>query len=72
MPKMIDWVIGLWIDGSTEATEELLITANVQTRTEPSVDELISRVDGTKVYGMDDVLSHHAERQRQTGRTYDM
>ena len=65
-------MIGLWIDGSTEATEELLITADVQTRNEPSVDELISRVDGTKVYGMDDVLSHHTERHRQTGRTYDM
>lgn len=47
--------------------DELLITADVHTRNEPSVDEFISRVEGTKVYGMDDVLSHHAERQRQAG-----
>jgi len=47
--------------------DELLITADVRTRDEPSIDEFISRVEGTKVYGMDDVLSHHAERQRQAG-----
>jgi len=42
-----------------------LITADVRRRDEPSIDEFMSRVEGTKVYGMDDVLSHHAERQRQ-------
>lgn len=44
--------------------DELLITADVRTRDEPSIDEFISRVEGTKVYGMDDVLSHHADRRR--------
>jgi len=59
----------LWTDGSTDTVDELLITAHVQTRDEPSIDEFISRVEGTKVYGMDDVLSHHAERRRQAGET---
>jgi len=49
--------------------DELLITADVRTRDQPSVDEFISRVEGTKVYGMDDVLSHHAERRQQPGMT---
>jgi len=48
--------------------DELLITADTRARTEPSIDDFISRVEGTKVYGMDDVLSHHAERQRQPAR----
>jgi len=47
--------------------DELVITADVRTRDEPSIDEFIGRVEGTKVYGMDDVLSHHAERQQQPG-----
>ena len=54
-------------DGSTETVDELLITADVRRRDAPSIDEFISRVEGTKVFGMDDVLSHHAERQRQAG-----
>ena len=54
-------------DGGAETVDELLITADVKTRDELSVDEFISRIEGTKVYGMDDVLSHHAERQRQAG-----
>jgi len=63
---------GLWTactDGSSKSVDELLITADVHTRDKPSVDEVISRVEGTKVYGMDDVLSHHTERQRQAGMT---
>jgi len=65
---LIDWLID-WLptDGSTETVDELLITADVRTCDEPSIDEFISRVEGTKVYGMDDVLSHHAERRRQAG-----
>jgi len=55
----------LWTDDSSETVDELLITADVRRRDEPSIDEFMSRVEGTKVYGMDDVLSHHAERQRQ-------
>jgi len=55
----------LWTDDSSETVDELLITADVRRRDEPSIDEFMSRVEGTKAYGMDDVLSHHAERQRQ-------
>jgi len=50
--------------------DELPITADVRARDEPSIDEFISRVEGTKVYGMDDVLSHHAERRRQAGMMF--
>jgi len=60
-------IIDVSTDGSTETVDELVITADVRTRNEPSIDEFISRVEGTKVFGMDDVLSHHAERQRQPG-----
>jgi len=60
----------LLTDGSNETVDELPITAEERRRRdEPSVDEFISRVEGSVVYGMDDVLSHHAERQRQPGRT---
>jgi len=62
----------LWTDGSADAVDELLLSAHMRTRNEPSIDEFIARVEGTKVYGMDDVLSHDAERRRQAGETFCM
>jgi len=47
----------------------VIITADVRTHDEHLVDEFISRIEGSKVFGMDDVLSHYAEGQRQPGTT---
>jgi len=59
----------LWTDGSTETVDELLITADEKTHDQPSIDEFISRIESTEVFGMDDVLSDHGERQQRAGMT---
>jgi len=58
-----------WLSTEGNEVNEVIITADVRTHDEHLVDEFISRIEGSKVFGMDDVLSHYAEGQRQPGTT---